>query len=403
MRIPSYNGDFEEPWYWSNYGELIYNYSFYLDKYNQLGNKTDLDLSNAAKAQIPTNALNEFTWRRQRNFGVTTSILDMQIEFLNVYKIKLFEQIYITLDDNAAYGFNKNEERQLVKLVQQYKLNGTVNIYPGADEVALTLLSRASVDNSKSSAPKVLVVFRDPSTKEYIPNYEGQPLVSTIESQIKGAGGAPIIYNTSQVLDDIDVLLITNNFSEQKQLEAPAQPLDRNTTDFLCFNSFIEKYKQKDVVIGFADVRYSNGGDIVFVEWVLGLNDSIGLGKYAYAGWNTNGNTLGTVISNSILLHLFRDFGDSNRRFTILRLLEDDFYQATFRQYLSIYAENVSPPDSPSNLSNDLLFYIHFSQKLLSAKIDNIKEIYKDANSYTLASVYYPWNRTFEIGLFLNN
>ena len=33
MRIPSYNGDFEEPWFWQNYGEAIFNYSFYTDKY----------------------------------------------------------------------------------------------------------------------------------------------------------------------------------------------------------------------------------------------------------------------------------------------------------------------------------------------------------------------------------
>jgi len=33
MRIPSYNGDFEEPWFWANYGEDIFTYSFYTDKY----------------------------------------------------------------------------------------------------------------------------------------------------------------------------------------------------------------------------------------------------------------------------------------------------------------------------------------------------------------------------------
>jgi len=34
MRIPSYNGDFEEPWFWANYGEDIFNYSFFTDKYS---------------------------------------------------------------------------------------------------------------------------------------------------------------------------------------------------------------------------------------------------------------------------------------------------------------------------------------------------------------------------------
>lgn len=42
MRIPSYNGDFEEPWYWNYYGADIYTYSYYLDKYHHTDNKTDL-------------------------------------------------------------------------------------------------------------------------------------------------------------------------------------------------------------------------------------------------------------------------------------------------------------------------------------------------------------------------
>ena len=32
MRIPGYNGDMEEPWYWENYGKYIYEYSYYTDK-----------------------------------------------------------------------------------------------------------------------------------------------------------------------------------------------------------------------------------------------------------------------------------------------------------------------------------------------------------------------------------
>ena len=32
MRIPGYNGDMEEPWYWENYGRDIYEYSYYTDK-----------------------------------------------------------------------------------------------------------------------------------------------------------------------------------------------------------------------------------------------------------------------------------------------------------------------------------------------------------------------------------
>ena len=32
MRIPGYNGDMEEPWYWENFGRDIYEFSYYTDK-----------------------------------------------------------------------------------------------------------------------------------------------------------------------------------------------------------------------------------------------------------------------------------------------------------------------------------------------------------------------------------
>lgn len=48
------------------------------------------------------------------------------------------------------------------------------------------------------------------------------------------------------------------------------------------------------------------------------------------------GNTLGTVISNSILLSLFNK-QEANTFFNALRILEDECYQAIIRQYLGDY------------------------------------------------------------------
>jgi hypothetical protein len=42
MRIPAYDGDFEEPWYWADYGFELYTYSYYLDKYSHTNDTQDL-------------------------------------------------------------------------------------------------------------------------------------------------------------------------------------------------------------------------------------------------------------------------------------------------------------------------------------------------------------------------
>lgn len=129
MRIPAYNGDFEEPWYWANYGFSLFNYSFFFDKYGQLGDPTDLARAEAAKSQVPNNAVEEFLWRRERNYNVTSYLVN------EISSSKLFSFFYITMDDNAEYGFNIRESFKLKALVSDLGLENKIPIYPGADEV----------------------------------------------------------------------------------------------------------------------------------------------------------------------------------------------------------------------------------------------------------------------------
>lgn len=63
------------------------------------------------------------------------------------------------------------------------ELEATASVYPGADEVGLTLLARMSVSDLDIS-PSLFLIFRDPSTIYYIPNYEGQPMINTIQDQV---------------------------------------------------------------------------------------------------------------------------------------------------------------------------------------------------------------------------
>jgi hypothetical protein len=77
--------------------------------------------------------------------------------------------------------------------------------------------------------------------------------------------------------------------------------------DYAVFDYFICD-NQKSSILGFADNRYSNGADVGFVKYLLSKTQSCqrNISEWAYAGWNTDGNTLGTVISNSILTYLFK-------------------------------------------------------------------------------------------------
>jgi hypothetical protein len=384
MRIPAYNGDFEEPDYWATYGRLIYLWSFYTDRYAVLHNPADQEQVHILEKQIPSNILQEFIWRRARNYNLTYTLLH---DYTQIY----FERIWLTLDDNAEYGLNKAEERQLIKLINDPSLNisSKVNIYPGADEVSLAILSQIVVDNKQqqSAIPTFTVRYRNVTTENYVPNYEGAPLNESVRKQITAVGGYYVEYNNET---SADILVLVNNWSTDTQQEA--------TEVQTCEDYSSLGIKTNRSIIVYADVRYSNGGDICFSQWILNQTQ---LGTYAYAGWNTNGNTLGTCLSNGVLLKYYLHSNSNhklinttireNRRFTLYRFIEDIQYQAHLRQLLSSYLTYVSL-DPSDKLNNDLNFYETYIQKGFISYSNKI------TNEFNVKNVYYPWNRTFEIG-----
>ena len=166
------------------------------------------------------------------------------------------------------------------------------------------------------------------------------------------------------------------------------------------------------IIIGYCDNNYANGGDLFFRYYMFNSTKSVGIGldAVAYAGWNTNGNTIGTVVANSIILTLFRDreqgsLNEANVMFNTLRILEDVYYQSRHRQDLKTYVGQINPiyGESSSNLTADLSFYDRYSYKLLQARFaEDIKPAFAISDQVNLRSIFFPWNRTFEIGLCLN-
>lgn len=293
----------------------------------------------------------------------------------------------------------------------ELNLSRIVSVYPGADQVSLTLLSAVAVDDSNEQAPVVAMIFRNSSTVESIPNYEGLPMIQTLENQIRAAGGVAINGST---LKRGNVTLLVNNFDEAKQMEAPSQG-PSNQKNYSSFEKYI-CFPNKTEIIGLADNRYSNGADVFFVNYAMAkISQCRNLSQWAYAGWNTNGNTLGTVVANSILLWIFRnskpnpiqgnnaidryvspcqagDVNCANSYFNSLRILEDKDWQAILRQLTRNYIYQ-TPGDNINDLHNDLDFYEGFVFKSMSAKLNQLKKML--GLQFSLAGTYFPWNRTF--------
>ena len=415
MRIPAYNGAFEEPWYWENYGLDLYSYSFYASKFNSLGDKEDAEQRDAYASLIPPNVMGQFLWRRSRNANVSLSLLDamgsVSPDENGIAGGGQFDAFFITEDDSSTFGFNVDEADRLRGQIQALGLNQDIaRVYPGADEVQSAMLARAVIHGRKLDSPLCAkVVYRVPESQRLEPSYESQNLSTTVKAQVEAAGLSVCsdkdgTSNDESSESDGQLILVVNNFESLPQLEASQQTAANSTggSAFRSLDAVVDNcVPERGDVLAIADSRYSNGGDLDFAAYLRGkMLSKLGCvadGSFAYAGWNTNGNTLGTAIANGVLLSLF---GRSKKSatFTLLRLIEDLEYQSVVRQVLISFVE--ASTDSILDLAMDLNFYQRFSFKPLAARAKQWAGLLSPQSPLPeLLSIYYPWNRTFEIGL----
>jgi hypothetical protein len=82
-------------------------------------------------------------------------------------------------------------------------------------------------------------------------------------------------------------LLIMNNFAENPQVEAPNQDFSLPTSQFDSLSN-LTTTGRGHCPLALADVRYSNGADVAFTQWLLQFSpEALPLASVAYAGWNT--------------------------------------------------------------------------------------------------------------------
>jgi len=103
--------------------------------------------------------------------------------------------------------------------------------------------------------------YRNDSSIDQIPAFEGQPMNLTLNQQIQAAGGSMI-----NELDDADILLAVNNFNGS-QIEAANQPKNPDSSVWwFKFEPLIKNAVSQKKTVGFCDNRYANGGDAALIK-----------------------------------------------------------------------------------------------------------------------------------------
>jgi Protein of unknown function (DUF4127) len=374
MRMSNNNINEEEKTYWDRYGELIWRWSFYSDRYTALGNVADDEIAKEAMSAIPDAIRADYLATRKRNFSVTQRVLEM-------VERGVIDRLILPQDDTSAYGFNIAERRVLQETVSQPGIESRVRIYPGADEVIHTLCAHMVATLMRQPAIKFFITPTDPDNiKQLRARYEDRPVLDSTASQIDAVGGVMV-----ESADDADVQLLVHSSGVVQGDWAMRLPLASASEITPALLKKLTLQQRKPIAV--LDIAYANGGDPVLIN---ALNEVMPLTSLAaYAGWNTASNSAGSLLAQCVFAAC-NENSLANQEVLCLRFLEDYLYQAVIRQQIRDEIDE-------TKITADALL-----EKVSASFIPQANQWLAEQHfPWRVASIYLPWKRTFEIGIVL--
>lgn len=379
MRTPRYDSGEEEPDYYETYGYRLFRRKYLLDYQERHGELSAEDAAELAGIDIPSDILVDYEARRDFN-------LDMNLEALGYLKEGTIDFLVIPQDDAAPYGYTAIAQKRVIRELKAEGLGGQVMIYPGADEVGMSLMARAYVEQMGKS-PAIYPFYASVLGPTIVPNYEDRPMFESLKAHVRVCGAH--LVQSAEAADIVLAINCPGSFMQEAVIQR-AEP-DVTYTSYrqlLDFELVIKEHVDAGRRVALCDSAFSNGGDVELVRALdeLGVLDKL----VSYAGWNTNCNTLGTTLAQVIM-------GTSDLvRNVCYRVIEDTFYQPLVR-------DEVVREELPSRG----LSYYDFKDRqadvedVIRGKLQALYDGLKIAREHPvdIKRIYMPWRRMFEIGM----
>ena len=378
MRCPGYSSADEEPDYYELCGREIF-------LTGQVKHKQALGILSGEEAEDLLRSyaertgpyLADFEKRRQLNRNILEKILT---EYRDC-----FEVLVIPQDDSSTYGYTTVDREHLKRIVARTG-RGEVSMYPGADEVGMSLLANAAC-TLMGRQPGVKLVYAHEDAPGMVPLYEDRPVGKTIPVLLQASG-----CRVTEADPDITLYL---NYPAKAPVEVWQEPSEGYAMrDLPGFCDRIAGDVAAGKLAAVADCAYCNGGDAQFVQM---LSERIPLTELAaYAGWNTSSNTLGTVACQAVFAWLFGK-SDMLSLFTAQPLYEDVGYCGHVRREVTALIE-------PMGFG---YFDAGEADGEVAALVRQRLDVYMEkllpgiAANYAIDRCRMPWRRMFEVDLTL--
>ena len=357
MRISRANSAEEEKAYWESYGVRLFRMSYLEDRLAMMaGAPGDEDELATLGTEVPQEIVNDYLHGRARNHEVNRAMIEWTA-------LGIFDYLIVPQDDTVEYGWNIAERRRLQRLVHQLRVGDRVSIYPGTDETDMLLIARYAAQRA-GLAPRIATRYSSVRAGQIITGYEDRPMEELIKAHLGPLAGSlttepaqadvMLYVNTPAEVqgEGVDQYVLNVAHDDMYALEGKAQDaVEAYLRSPHLQHTLRERYSAQRDVHEFArslaadmragracavvDVAYVNGADLALGAALLSTADVAQLA--GYGGWNTAGNTLGSVLAHAVIRTLQVRAGataaqlEAHVAFLFTRFVDDYLYQALVR------------------------------------------------------------------------
>jgi hypothetical protein len=320
-------------------------------------------------------ALDAYLATRARNLAVDRFLLKMTAK-------GVIDRLVLGQDDAGPVGLHVREVALLQSELADANLANRASIEPGADELGMALVAHA-IARAATWIPRIAVRYSTPGGALYQDPIEYAPISSAIDALIEVCGG---------VRDDSHSEIVlyvrvpgTTPSEDDALMRGMKNDVDRGRSVAVSDLSYLTSYRDQ----------------AAFAQRLLtsGLASRLD----AYASWNTNANTVGTALAESIAagagrrLHTYDAL--AHRTFTFVRFVDDYAYHDEVRPELNATLAAQGITDHTLLAPGAAASIAQLDRSLLWNDAVEILSQLDPGYHVAAISIGLPWGRTFETSI----
>lgn len=366
-------------------------YSQLADRVNRLQGESARPELDSLLLHLDPQALADYLRVRERNQALNLAAVDL-------VRAGILDYLVLPQEDAAPVGLHLPEQIALRARIAELGVADRVAMHPGADEAGLVLLAR-QLGHTASYAPRIAPEFASGPGAEVIPLYEHQPLRPSLESQLRAAGAQPAPPGQADA-----IMFLHTPIGPQREA-ADAPPPGHSPALALQADAIVASLpaaRAGGYLVGLADIAYANGAD---PELVAALRrEHAGEALHAFAGWNTAGNTIGTVVATLCLAVLAGRRATLNpaacAAFLALRLIDDYGYQSCVRpKALALAQQQDVNPYALGEAAQQLEQFVRGEMLPLAHSLCYETLPGSHPDDWGELGISLPWKRLFEVAV----